>query len=485
MKRLLADAELEKLSSSIALHMGLSFPSTKWKSLEQAFCTAAMVMGFKSQLECVGWFMSAPPSQELFESMACYLTIGETYFLREACSFEALEQQIIPEIIRKRHGKDQCLRIWSSGCATGEEPYSIAIVLYRMRAVLCDWDISILATDINPHALRKATAGIYTHWSFRNTPTGFKENYFTETEAGHFELLPAIKEMVTFSSFNLAEECYPSPNSIDIIFCRNVLMYFAPQLIKKVVAQYHHCLLDGGWLFVSSCETSSPTFPGFEPINFPDAILYQKVSYRVLAKPKSTRYIQTTHSSPPPPPPVQAAPAPSLLWHQSRHAEISDYQKALTLYEHGAYRDASDMLVVLLDLDKENTEALTLQCRIYANEGRLVEALEMSELALTADKLSSELHYLRAVILLEQGMNDEASAALKKALYLDQDLVMAHFTLANLEQRKGKVKESQRHFNAALSLLGRYRREDVIPESGGIIAGKLTEIIRTTTAWSL
>ncbi len=462
MKHLLTGAELEKLSSYIALHMGLYFPASKWKSLEQAFCTAAGVMGFKSPLECADWFMSVPPSKELFESMACYLTIGETYFLREACCFEVLERQIIPEIIRKRQGKEQCLRIWSSGCATGEEPYSIAILLYRMRAALRDWDISLLATDINPHALRKATAGVYTHWSFRNTPTGFKENYFTETEAGSFELLPAIKEMVTFSSFNLAEEFYPSPNSIDVIFCRNVLMYFAPQLIKKVVAQYLRCLLDDGWLFVSSCETSNTSFSGFEPINFPDAILYQKVNCEGEAKPKSSIYIRSTISPPPPPPvpPVPPPPPPPPPPDQAATAP--------TLWHHS---------------HKNDTEALTLQCRMHANEGRLAEALRISELALAADKLSSGLHYLRAAILQEQGMNDEASASLKKALYLDQDLVMAHFTLANLEQRKGKEKESRRHFNAALSLLDRFSPDDVIPESDGMFARELTEIIRATTAW--
>lgn len=455
MKHLLADAELEKLSSYITLHMGLSFPPSKWKSLEQAFGTAARVMGFESQLECVGWFMSVPPSQELFEAMACYLTTGETYFLREAHSFEALERQIIPEIIRKRHGNDQRLRIWSSGCATGEEPYSIAIVLYRMRAALRDWDISILATDINPHALHKAIAGVYTHWSFRTMPAGFKENYFTETEAGCFELLPVIKAMVTFSSFNLAEECYPPHDSIDVIFCRNVLMYFAPQLVKKVVTHYLHCLVNGGWLFVSSCETSNQVYSGFEPIHFPDAILYRRANCGGLAQPESTIFIQPTHSPLPPPPPppplpVQVVTAPSSLFYQGGH--------------------------------KDDTETLTLQCRRYANEGRLAEALRISEQALATDKLSSRLHYLRAVILQEQGMNDEAGASLKKALYLDQDMVMAHFTLANLEQRKGKIKESRRHFNAALSLLGRFDPDDVIPESDGMFAGKLAEIIRTTNA---
>jgi len=481
MKRLLADNELEKLSSYVALQMGLYFPPSKWQSLEQAFCKAAEEMGFNDLQECVRWFMSAPPAKELFESMASYLTIGETYFLREARCFEVLEQQIIPDIIKKRHGKEQRLRVWSSGCSTGEEPYSIAILLHKMRAILRDWDISILATDINPVALRKAMDGEYRQWSFRNTPAGFKESYFTESEDGRFTLLPAIKEMVTFSSFNLAEECYPSlvtgTNAIDVIFCRNVLMYFTPQLAAQVVARYRRCLLDGGWLFVSPCETSNPVFSGFRPINYPDAILYQK-SHRGAAPAAQIMGC----SSAVPAPPVQEIVVPSPLLRQECHDEPSAYRRALTLYEQGAYREAEEIVLLQLTLDTNDTASLALLCRIYANEGRLSEALGVSGRAIAADKLSSGLHYLRAVILQELGMNSEASASLKKALYLDQNLVMAHFTLAALEQRKGKVKESRRHFNVALSLLGNCHPDDIIPESEGMLAGRLTEIIRTTAA---
>ena len=140
------------------------------------------------------------------------------------------------------------------------------------------------------------------------------------------------------------------------------------------------------------------------------------------------------------------------------------------------------MVTMQLVQDRNDTRALALLCRIYANEGKLAEALKASDLALATDKLSSGLHYLRAVILQEQGMYDGAATALKKALYLDQDMVLAHFTLANLEQRQGKVRESQLHFNNALSLLEKYRPDDIIPESDGTFAGRLREIIRATTA---
>lgn len=486
MKHLLSDLELGKVSTHIAEQMGLHFPPSKWQSLEQCLCHAAKGLGFQDIRQCVTWFTSATASKEFIETMACYLTVGETYFLREIRCFDTLEQQILPAIIRKRQGREQRLRIWSAGCATGEEPYSIAILLYRMRETLRNWEISILATDVNPHALRKAREGVYTNWSFRNTPADFKENYFRKTAEGRFELLPEIKEMVKFSGFNLAEDPYPSlltdTNALDVIFCRNVLMYLTPQLALKVVERFQHCLLDGGWLFVSPCETSNPLFSGFEPIAFPDAILYRKLRGgkrgRGNEEQKEDVSPRRLHDLPTQKVPrfSDPSPLPDLAL-----PEADPYRESLALYERGAYGEAAERVASQLARDKDDTRALALLSRICANEGRLTEALNATDQALAGDKLNTGLHYLRAVILQEQGLDDEAGASLKRALYLDQDLVLAHFTLANLEQRRGKIKESRRHFDNTLTILDRYPPDKVIPESDGMSARRLKEIIRGTT----
>lgn len=503
MKLSLSDAMLGNVSGYIAERMGLSFPRAKWNTLERALGTAAGELGLADAKECAEWFMSAPASKAHVELLAGYLTIGETYFLRENRCFEILEQEIIPGILRLKKGHEQRLRIWSAGCATGEEPYSIAILLHRMRGILCDWDVSIQATDINPHALRKARAGIYSEWSFRTSPVWFKQNYFRQTGDKRYEVLPHIKEMVTFSNINLVEDSFPSlatgTNAIDVIFCRNVLMYFAPQLAARVIERFKRCLLDEGWLIVSPCEVSNLFLAWFDSVSFPDATLYRKrtgetVNWR-KSEPEKGRNGEKTESengrngetelvknlSPLPrfpaspvqevPPVPETTPVP----------EADLYQQALTLYERGAYREAAEMIAMQLVQNQGDTDALALLCRIYANEGKLAEALEASDRALAADKLSAGLHYLRAVILQEQGMDDAAAASLKKSLYLDQDLVLAHFTLGNLELRKRMIKESQRHFKNALALLDRYRPDEVIPESDGMFAGRLKEIIRATT----
>ena len=296
-----------------------------------------------------------------------------------------------------------------------------------------------------------------------------------------------------FSSINLAEDCYPSlvtdTNAIDVIFCRNVLMYFTPRLAAKVVERFKRCLLDDGWLVVSPCETLNPSLALFNQVSFPDATLYRKsgdglrnVESENRGKTEPENWMngetgQVRNGSPI----HKMTPAPPLSDSPAQEA-ASPYRKALALYERGAYGEAVEMVTRQLTLDKNDTHALALLCRIYANEGKLAEALNTSDRALAADKLSAGLHYLRAAILQEQGMDDEAAASLRKALYLDQDLVLAHFTLANLEQRQGKVRESQRRFNTALSLLDKYSPADVIPGSDGMSAGRLKEIIRAATA---
>jgi len=496
MKAPLGDALLADLSQLVALRMGLHFPRSRWGDLERAFCRAATDLGFQNQQQCAQWFLSTPASRELVESLSVYLTTGETYFLREGRSFEILEQDIIPEIIHSRIGGEKRLRLWSAGCATGEEPYTLAIMLHRMGFALRGWNISILATDINPQALRKATEGVYTEWSFRDTPAWFRETYFTKSGDGRFELIPAIKKMVRFSYLNLVEDPCPSlftdTNAMDVIFCRNVLMYFPPERAGRVVERFRRCLVADGWLVAGACEASNLLFSGFKVVNFANMTLYRNQAGLADKVPEKGDVWETkpkgqAFPSPPclpssaPPLPAAKLPEPS----PPQEPSPSLYEEALALYQKGACREAAERVTALLSLHRNHTGAIALLCRIRANQGRLEEALQWAEQALRADKLNPGFHYLRAIILQEQGDSDEAAASLKRALYLDQDLVLAHFTLGNIALRQGKGRASRRHFTHALAILARYQPDDLLPESEGMPAGRLSEIIKQwLPAWN-
>ena len=275
----ISDILLARLSDFVATTMGLHFPKERWRDLERGILNAARDFHFNDPEQCVQWLFSSAITKHQIEILASHLTVGETFFFREQKSFEALEKHILPAFINARRETDKRLRIWSAGCCTGEEPYSIAISLAKLIRDLTEWNITILATDINPHFLKKATNAEYKEWSFRSTPPKVKDSYFICKDR-HYTILPHLKKLVTFSYLNLAEDVYPSlvnsTNGMDIIFCRNVLMYFDPEQSVKVIKNLYHSLVDGGCLLTSPSEASSALYSQFVTINFPGVTIYKK-----------------------------------------------------------------------------------------------------------------------------------------------------------------------------------------------------------------
>lgn len=484
----LPDTLLSQLSEFVTAQMGLYFPRERWRDLERGMGSAAQEFGFKDAESCIPWLVSSPLTKDQIEVLASQLTVGEAYFFREEKSFQILAEHIFPELIRSRRESEQRLRIWSAGCCTGEEPYSIAMLLDRLLPDIKNWRITILATDINPRFLQKASEGVYREWSFRSTPQWIKEKYFTRKKAGHFEILPNLRKMVSFAYLNLAEDAYPSllnnTNAIDVIFCRNVLMYFTPAHAQKVIQHLYRSLVDGGWLMVSPSEASQVLYAQFVTVNFPDAILYQKprVGETDAPVPHLTEAIPRSLISDSPTLRFPDSPTRGKVEeHKTAEPQQTPYEEALALYEQGRYAEGAEKLVELFSHDPANSKAIALLARAYANQGKLAEALEWCEKALTADKLNAGYHYLRATILQEQGAVDEAMTSLKRALYLDRNFVLAHFVLGNLMLRQGKFREAKKHFENALALLPAYRQEETLPESEGVTAGRLSEIIVSMT----
>jgi chemotaxis protein methyltransferase CheR len=159
MPRQISDRQLSRLSEYVAGWLGLHFPKKRWGDLDRITCHAVLELGFKDRDTCIERIISGQLDKEGEEIFAAHLTIGETYFFREQKSFDILENRILPELIASRRGKDQRLRIWSAGCSTGEEPYSLAILLTRLIPDLQEWQITILATDINSRSIGKARGG--------------------------------------------------------------------------------------------------------------------------------------------------------------------------------------------------------------------------------------------------------------------------------------------------------------------------------------
>lgn len=481
------DALLDEASKVVASRLGLEFPPARWPDLERGLAAAARALGHADAASCMAWLCSCAPSQPQIETLAAHLTVAETYFFRDATTIAALEAYVLPELLYERRNERR-LRIWSAGCATGEEPYTLAILLHRLLRGREGWNITILGSDIHASALETARDGIYGEWSFRAAPPWLKTGYF-QPRGRKFELAEHIQRMVTFSYLNLAEDEYPSlasnTNAMDIVFCRNVLMYFSPRRARQVVEKLHRSLVEGGWLIVSPCEASASLLQGFSCLHWNGALLYRKVAQNAAPTPVVTPF----RFEPIPPETPPADPLAELFTRPPQVASPvaapappppveTPYDRALRLYSVGDLVDARRELELLMASDGADAGAAVLLARVCANEGRLAEALAWCDRALAADKMQPSYHYLRAIVLAESGDGLESLAALQRALYLDQDFVMAHFTVGGLAQRLGRDRLAQRHRRAALALLARYDDEAIVPESEGMTARRLAQIVR-------
>jgi len=492
---------LSELSQLLAEKTGLYFSREHWKDMQRGIDAATEELGFKDVQSCMNGLLSSALTKTDLEILASYLTVGETYFFREPRNFKVIEKYILADIVRERRGNDQHLRIWSAGCATGEEPYTIAILLDKYLPDINDWNISILATDINPLFLQKASNGLYSKWSFRGVPERVKHDYFNTVSSGHFQIIPRIKQMVNFSYHNLAEDTYPSltngTNAMDLIFCRNVLMYFEPKRVKRVAEKLRHCLVEEGWLNVSSVETSNVYFSEFKPVNLERYTFYRKSNNDKKDVPVNEHefsfdfvdtgsQIDKTDVSLfeeqgaalilPNPEPEEKAFIPLA----AATAENDPYDEAGALFHAGQYAEATEKLITIVSEDPEDIRAIELLARCLANQGQLVQADEWCNKAIRINKLNAGCYYLLATVQHELGLIDEAIASLKRTLYLEPERLLAHFVLANHFKTQGKVEESIRHFENARALLDNYQAEDVLPESDGMTARRLREIIELT-----
>jgi chemotaxis protein methyltransferase CheR len=487
MIRALSDMELSKLSEFIELNLALHFPENRWDDLERNITTASKELGYTHVRTFIKNLTSTTLTRSYAELLASHLTVNETYFWREPLAFEALENIILPELLKSRYFSSKKIRIWSAGCSGGEEPYSIAIALSRVIPDIAHWDITILATDISPTMLEKAVSGVYGKWSFRGTPQWLKENYFKEIEKNKFEIIPKIKSLVNFRYLNLAENEYPSPinntNAMDIIYCRNVLMYFKQSRFQHIAKGLHNSLVDGGYLIVSSSELSSQNFPDFVPVNFPGLVLYQKTSSEIKSSPEVIKskvppvlnfiedkspIIRTSKKT-----------TPKTNKEASQNKDLSknklaDLTSIATEYLSGEYE-----LVISKLRDIEKTpEQHTLLIRSYANLGQPNEALESCEMAISKDKIDPSLHFLYATILQNQNRITDAIAAIKRALFIDSEFILAYYTMGNLLTKTGNLLGANKNYTNAISILDKLDDEEKIPESEGMTAGRLKEIIK-------
>lgn len=370
------------------------------------------------------------------------LTIGETYFLRDKDHFKYLRDHILPDIIvRRRRQQNLDISVWSVGCSTGEEPYSVATTLYEFIPDIADWTVTIMGTDINERSVEFGRRAEYREWSFRHTPESFRKRYFDPLPTGS-KLRPHIREMVTLQRGNLFD-ITPQPR-FDIIFCRNVLLYFAKERITNAEDILYQALRPGGWLIMGQAEALHAERERWTLHIFPGTPIYQKPVQPTQAG-QSIRYEP------------ELKPTGILRIDKNDAKQVDEeYIAAVEAIYDDQHQEAEQYLADILAMQPKHARAHTLLAYIFANRHAYPEARTHIEEALKLNPLLADAHYIQALIALEKDDHKAAQQSLQSALYCERDHVLAAYTLGSLLAKNGDTAKAQRQWQHALDTLQAY-----------------------------
>jgi chemotaxis protein methyltransferase CheR len=499
---LLGYGDLLRFSALVQNRCGLYFPEKRRAEFERGVQRAFAASTCADLDEYYRLLQDLNSGAVHFERLVNALTVGETHFFRDAAQLDVLHDHVLPQIIERRRPL-RTLRIWSAGCASGEEPFSIAMLLRELLPDVDEWTITILGTDINTEALDRARKATYGNWAFREERAKLWQPCYFRRKEKRYELIPTVRRMVTFAQLNLAENCYPAYDTnttyMDLILCRNVMMYFTEPTTRQIVERFYNCLTDGGWLVVGHAEHSLITYRRFQVHNYPNAILYRRADQPLLPRDwhwlpppaKEDKIIPSAELLSVPKPPrkpmgTQFDAQPSLDLPQEELAEDSEpVEKAQELLDYGRSEQARDLLLKLVESRPRDASICALLGQAYANLGHWQKAEYWCRQTVRLDKLALNAYYTLALVLQHQGQLDPAITSMKKVVYIDRHNVLGHFGLADLYRSNNQMSQALKSLDNARRLLEEYAGDELVPGSGGVTAGSLREtIIRQQQRWS-
>ena len=426
--------------------------------------------------------MNAPDDSPVLEHLIAGITVGETYFFRDKNQMHVLQDTLLPQLINaKRLQNNLCLRIWSAGCASGEEIYTLGMMLLQLLPDISSWRIQLLGTDINTRSLQKAMAGDYSEWSMRSISPYFKQLYFTHKN-NHYILSDTVRHLVRFSYLNLNDNTYPSlingTNAQDLILCRNVLIYFDNDRISSLMKKLDNSLVYGGFLLLGASDPimieetdlifhheqgllfSRPT-----ALQIPRLLTQPSVEKikKIPAIPFSAKNTIRPAIQPPPKKPKVDMPNQTTISSLLSESRWEDVLVAIHALEVKGKIDSSLL----------NSKALA-----YANLGQLEQSLQTCIDSLRLDATNKHTYFTYALTLVELNRLSEAEEALRKTLFLDRHFVEGHFQLGLLLLKKGQHKTGMKSLSNALAIAEAKRPTEEIPGYQGLNYGKLAELFK-------
>lgn len=447
---------------------GLNLEDRDWTPLRAALCERVATIGFPS----FGQYYELLESPEGFgelNRLIELLTIHETSFFRNRSHFDVLARHIVPEIAA-RNLTPRSMRLWSAGCSTGQEAYSIAMTLMESLPGFEKWQLEVLATDISHRALEVARAGVYRPRAVRNVDSALLERYFEPCEGG-YRVTDQVRKLVKFEHLNLVKEPFPvaALRSFDVIFCENVTIYFKVDSTRRVIRNFYEVLREGGYLFLGYSESLWKISSDFVPRDLGKAFIYQRPSRETgtgsldtPAAPAATeRGLSHRLEAASPRRPAKAAqPA-------GPPRRTATLEEAAALYEARRFEEALLAVESILEVNPADLKAHLLAAKLRADREEVGPALRHCRRVLEIDPLLEEAHYLTGVLLLRAGEKEKAVDSLSRVIYLNPSghrSALAHFHLAGLHAEGDSRIASIREYRNALRLLERFPKDELLEE---------------------
>ncbi|HEX2987409.1 MAG TPA: CheR family methyltransferase [Chloroflexota bacterium] len=473
-------AEYLLFQELIGQNSGLRLEDRDWTPLRGAVFERVAAVGCSTLGEYYEMMRDPAGSLELGRLIEL-LTVHETAFFRNRLHFDLLIRHILPELMEKGD-RSRPIRVWSAGCSTGQEAYSIAIALLESPLLSESVEFEVLATDISNRALDIARAGTYPPRALRNLDPQLLDRYFSPCDGG-YEVNDRVRSRVRFEYLNLVKEPFPlaALSPFDVVFCENVTIYFKVESTRRVIKNFHDVLGDGGYLFLGYSETLWQIPNEFLLRELDGTFVYQKSLGAEVSPPASIGTVAagsalTTSAAPKPGAkpaarPVRSVP-PAVARPPRRRYSI---EEATALYEGRCFEEALLAVESVLSTSPNDRRAHLLAAKLRADREEVGPALRHCRRALDSDPLLEEGHYLMGVLQMRAGEYDSAVESLSRVIYLNSSghrSALAHFHLAGLHADVERWELAAREYRNALRLLERFPKEELVGEfSADFLAG--------------
>lgn len=448
---------------------GLSFSGNRMSDLANtlAHTSAQLHLSVEELLENLN---SQENGKKIFTLLLDNLKINETYFFREQSTLNK-----ICDIVLSKSYLDRTT-IWCAGCSSGEEPYSLLMLLQENNYLISNSAFILEASDINKNSLEKAKEGIYSEWSFRNTPEEIRNKYFIPL-GDNYKINSSLRNKPLFRENNLIEDFekfYPEKkNFYNVVLCRNVLIYFDEKSRDKILQNFYFSLAPGGYLFLGLTEIPLVKNQQFEKILDKEVIYFRKVNsgndkHNIIPK-NNTRFSLPEND--------QQITAPKINEPESSIKIIMDY------YSKGEYENVINASDFFLKADwtfytnREKHQALSVIINSFINLNKITEALEYFLKIKEQNKDDHHFYLMLSGLYVLSQNNEAAIVNLTRAIYLKPDYIPAHLSLGKIYREKKETDLAVRQYQNAKFILERYPPEIIIEDTEGFSAGSLLNLV--------